>query len=201
MAVGDTYISAQELSASLNIQGVADLSEIDRAIRAASRAIDNMCHRVFWNAEVASPRRYRRPYGDLLGVADFHTTTGLVVKFDADADGVYEETVTDYLVEPSTPEPGWPYTDIILASTLTRWVYRATSRRPLVEVTAVWGWASVPAPVEQACLLIAKKLLARRQSPDAIAAVTEQGAARILSTDPDAQALLAPYVRYEPVVA
>lgn len=193
MAVGDTYISAQELSASLNIQGVADLSEIDRAIKAASRAIDEYCGRVFYNANVASTRRYRPVMSNLILTDDFHTLTGVTV--DTNDDRTFSTTLaaSDYDLEPLNLKPGRPYLGV-----MTRTAMRGY---PLVDITAIWGWPAVPPQVEQACVFIAKKLLARRQSPDAIAAVTDQMAVRVASTDPDAQALLAPLRRYVPAVA
>ena len=195
MPVGGTYISAQELSASLNIQGVADLSEIDRAIKAASRAIDKLCGRVFYNAETASPRRFRPEFTTLVSTDDFHMLAGVTVDTEHDRTFATTLAAADYDLEPLNPGPGEPYTGLRLVTPLS------SRRTPMVEVTAIWGWPVVPPQVEQACVFIAKKLLARRQSPDAIAAVTDQMAVRVASTDPDAQALLAPLRRYVPAVA
>ena len=199
MAVGDLYITEEQIRSAHNIGGVSDSAEIKRAIRAASRAIDEACHRVFYDTVTATARRFPViPGSDSVRVDDFHTLAAVSV--DRDTDRVYEEAVvaTDYLVEPVNPKPGWPYTELVLLGRPL-----PASRWPLVEVTAVWGWAEVPAQIEQAAQLIARKLLERRKSPDAIAQVgSNQGVAaiRVASTDPDAQALLAPFVRYTPVI-
>jgi hypothetical protein len=52
----------------------------------------------------------------------------------------------------------------------------------------------VPAEVHEAGLLLANRLLARRNSPDGVVGVADMGTARVASYDADISALVGPYV-------
>jgi hypothetical protein len=52
----------------------------------------------------------------------------------------------------------------------------------------------VPRGVHQAGLLLANRLLSRRNSPDGVVGVSDMGTARILSYDADISALLGPWL-------
>jgi hypothetical protein len=81
---------------------------------------------------------------------DFDVTTDVVVKTDDDDDGVFETTWTvgQWQAEPLVRWNQKPHV-VITTTTRTR-EFPFGSRRPLVQVTAKWGWGSVPVAVEQA---------------------------------------------------
>lgn len=167
MALGDVYLNVDELKNRLEIEDDDDIVRLDGAVWAASRGIEDFCQRQFNDAETASPRVFRADSGCLAVVDDFHTTDGVVVKIDADDDGVYETTLdaAAYECQPLngvvSGVPGWPY-----------WKIRAVGSRAFpryqragLQITARWGWAAVPTPVAEACRVAAEELFKIRDTP------------------------------------
>lgn len=197
----DHYIAAANGDVSIGIANRA--GELDAAINAASRAIDGFCGRSFYDTGSATARVFAADSSGRVHVGDFSTTTGLVVKHDAGGDGVYETTwaTTDYQCEPLNNvyggHTGWPYTSLRAVGTRSFPV----SREALVEVTARWGWAAVPADVRQSCLIIAHGIFDRNQSPHGVAGFSEFGALRVTPFDRQAQMLLHPYRAHAHLVA
>jgi hypothetical protein len=62
-----------------------------------------------------------------------------------------------------------------------------------IQITAVWGWPSVPTPVKSACILMAGRLLKRGDSLLGVAGFGDLGAISVRAIDPDVQRMLAPY--------
>ena len=200
--IGDTYATLDELKDRLSVEvsDTLDDSELQAALASASREIEAYCRRQFNDAGTVSARVFSPLSGSLVRVDDLHTADGLVVATDEDGDGVYETTwsSTDYQLEPLDGVvdgvPGWPYSRIRAAG------YRCfpTSRRPSVQVTARWGWSAVPAPVKEACLLIAAEAFKLKDAPFGVAGFGEFGPVRV-RMNTRAQTLLAPY-RRDPVL-
>jgi hypothetical protein len=65
----------------------------DTAIQAASRSIDEHCDDQFWMEPTAIERTFRPDDVRVLWPGSFASTTGMVVKFDLDDDGVFETTL------------------------------------------------------------------------------------------------------------
>lgn len=124
------------------------------------------------------------------------STTGLIVKIDADADGTFETTLTistDFLVAPlnaADNTPVWPYTEILAVSNYTLPVH--TSGRPGVQVTATFGWPAVPDDITQACILLSHDLFKSKDAPFGVAGVNDFGALRVTQNRTIAM-LLDPY--------
>lgn len=173
------------------------------AVNAANDAVTAWCGRVFdaTTTASASARTYHPRSYTLCVTDDFWTTTGLIVKTDAGDDGVYETTLTlntDFIVEPVNGiEDGItvPYRRI----RATSWLFSPTHVIPPVQVTAAWGWATIPDEVTQATLIKAARIFKRRTSPEGVlGGWADFGAVRITNReDPDVVALLAPYRRAE----
>ena len=62
-------------------------------------------------------------------------------------------------------------------------------------MTALWGWAAVPLPVVEACLVLASRYYKRKDTPFGVMGTTETGFVDLPKVDPDVAALLAPYRR------
>lgn len=176
-----------------------DDDELTDALASASQEIDDHCGRRFSADDVATARRIARDR-ILRGTAwidDFHTTTGLIVATDDGDDGTYSTTwaASDYELEPLDGivdgVPGWPYYRIVPVA--SRCWPRCTRRAPL-RVTAKWGWAAVPAPVHQACLIMAAETHKLRTAPFGVAGFGQYGHIRVRN-NPMAEKKLAPYVR------
>lgn len=89
-----------------------------------------------------------------------------------------------------------PYTALRAFSTVTVPWASTYQREGLVRVTALWGWTSVPDPVQRATLTLAQDIVRDPEARFGGLTVTDVG---ILgrSTNPRVMQLLAPYVRVE----
>ena len=169
---------------------------LDSALAAASRSIDDCCDRRFYADTTATPRVYRPDNRWKTCVDDFWTTDSLVIKTDTGDTGTYDLTWTsvDYQLLPYNGvvagTSGWPYTTIRTRRTL--WFPWGTG--PVVQVTAKWGWAAVPQPIREACLLLAAELFRLKDAPFGVAAYGDFGPIRVRD-NPKVCALLKPYER------
>lgn len=181
MALGDNYHTLAELKTRLGITDNTDNDALNAASASASRNIEKYCRRQFNDAGSATARLYRPTSRYVVLVDDFHTTTGLQVATDDDDDGTYETiwASTDYINEPidgvRDGVAGWPYWKITAVDTYNFYSYR----RPSVQVTARWGWASVPAPIKEASLALAEEIFKMKDSPYGIAGFGEFGFVRV----------------------
>lgn len=195
MALGDPYATASELKARFRIEDSIDDDRIDEALASVSREIEDWCERQFNKVTVASARVYHQLTNTLVSVDDFHTSTDLAVATDEDDDGVFETTwsSSEFQLEPLngivSGVPGWPYRTIRAVE--SRWFPTCVRRAP-IQVTAQWGWAAVPAPVKEACLILAAETFKLGDAPFGVAGFGEFGAVRVRQ-NPMAQAKLAPY--------
>lgn len=185
------YVELDELKAMLSIDDFVDDALLDGHIEAASRTVDDICHRTFSLAGTASARVFSPESGLLCIVDDIGSTSGLVVKIDGDLTGTFEETLTDYTTQPENAlAKGRPITRLMAYGT-----YWPQDLRPTVEVTAKWGWPAVPEPVKSATAILAGRLWKRADSLLGVAGFGDLGAVMLRAVDPDVQRMLAPYVR------
>lgn len=203
MALGDPYVTAAQLKTRLGISDSTDDTAITSACAAASRWVDNFCGREVFGfnvATAATARVYERLSPRRVLVDDISSTTSLVVKVDQGGDGVYETTWTlgtDFQLEPlnSVVAAGVsrPYTSIVTLSTQT---IPCVSGRPGIEVTALWGWPSVPSLVTEATYQLAEETFKLKDAPFGVAGVNDFGVLRIGNqTLNRVQGMLAAYVR------
>ena len=113
-------------------------------------------------------------------------------------DGTFETTwsSTDYQLEPLNSlardsKPAWRLRAV------GNYLFPVDANgRACVEVTAKWGWPAVPAPVTQATMIQAARLVGRRDSRFGIAGAADVGELRLLArVDADVAVLLAPFRR------
>jgi len=202
-AAQDTYATVAELKEHLMGAGATDTIDdlkLERVLRAASVTINDFCERRFFKDNTATARTYYPVDRRSALVDDFHTTTGLVIKTDLGDDGTYETTwvSTDYQLEPLggivRGMTGWPFWRIRAVESE---LFPLTGHRAPLEVTAKWGWAAIPDPIREACLLEAARLFHRKGSPQGVAGFGDFGVVRVSKfRDPDAERLAAPYARY-----
>jgi hypothetical protein len=201
----NAYCTLAALKAELKITDTDDDSLLYTAINAASRQIDGHCGWRFWQDSAVQARKFHPDNPGTVYLCDdetgdgISTTTGLVVKVDADGDGVFETTLTvdtDYFLEPSnaaTRDPAWPYTELHVAPTAAAY-FPCGWTRPTVQVTAKFGWPAVPDDVTKACLVQAGQLHKAKDTPFGVAGVSDMGVLRVRSElHPIAKGLLAPY--------
>ena len=195
------YCTLPALKYAVGITSDRHDNDLDRAIGAASRAIDNLTGRYFYQDTTVQTRYYQADPADLgwLPVDDISTATGLVVKTDDDVDGTFENTWTandltgsyGYRLQPlnaaSAPVAPWTALESIAG------IWPSTPRT--IEVTAKFGWANVPDPIAQAALLQVIRLWKRKDAPFGVMGSPETGVVQIARLDPDVAALVRPYRR------
>jgi hypothetical protein len=162
---------------------------LERAINAASRAVDNHTGTQFHLDDTPTARVFTTTdCGELL-VDPFGSLTGLVISSDDAGDRTYSAAwpVTDFWPMPHNG-PVW--------TRLTRDKRggRYFSTCYPTQVTARWGYPSTPVEVEEATLLKAAGLFGRKDSPYGVATYGDFAAVRITRADPDVIELLRTYV-------
>lgn len=197
MALGDSYATLAELKTRIEVDDAVDDAALTNALASASRGVDAFCGdgRQFNTDNTATAKIFYPLSADLALVDDFHTTTGLVVKSDDNEDGTFETTwaSTDYQLEPLNKTrhgETWAYWKIRAVGSRS---FRC-ARRATLEVTAQWGWAAVPAPVKEACLVVAEETFKLKDAPFGVAGYGEFGAVRVRN-NPLAAKMLMPYRR------
>lgn len=184
------YVTSAELKAELRISDTNDDTQVARWVTAASRAVDNWCHRQFGQVAAPEARVYRTTAWDrhisayVLHVDDFYTTTGLVVT-DPNSAAV---AAADYELLPDNALlKGKVYEQILVQSA------------GKFTITAAWGWSAVPTSIKVATLLQATRFAARRDSPYGVAGSPAEGSEmRLLAkVDPDVEVAIGKKYRRE----
>jgi len=203
MAITNGYATRNQIKAALRI-GTADNIDddlIDNCAGAASRLIDGYCNRKFWSVGSATSRVYTAEDDYYCSIDDI-AGTALILKTSSLADGVFDVTwtVTDYQLEPLNGNLDgltWSYDKIrAVGDYLFPNVNANYGSQALVQVTAIFGWPSVPEPVTQATIIQASRLFKRYDSPLGVAGFGDMGAIRVSrALDPDVAQLVEPYRR------
>ena len=203
MAITNGYATRNQIKAALRI-GTADNSDddlIDNCAGAASRLIDGYCNRKFWSVGSATSRVYTAEDDYYCSIDDI-AGTALTLKTSSLADGVFDVTwtVTDYQLEPLNGNLDgltWSYDKIrAVGDYLFPNINANYGTQALVQVTAIFGWPSVPEPVTQATIIQASRLFKRYDSPLGVAGFGDMGAIRVSrALDPDVAQLVEPYRR------
>jgi len=203
MAITNGYATRNQIKAALRI-GTADNIDddlIDNCAGAASRLIDGYCNRKFWSVGSATSRVYTAEDDYYCSIDDI-AGTALTLKTSSLADGVFDVTwtVTDYQLEPLNGNLDgltWSYDKIrAVGDYLFPNINANYGTQALVQVTAIFGWPSVPEPVTQATIIQASRLFKRYDSPLGVAGFGDMGAIRVSrALDPDVAQLVEPYRR------
>jgi hypothetical protein len=194
-AIGDPYVTLAQLKDHLGIDST-DSSKDDLltiALNSACEEINNHCGRQFNRDEAASARKYPAVGERLILVDDFYTETDFQIRVGEIAGSFGSAWSADwYELEPINGVvngiPGWPF-NRISAVHYAPPIYS----RFRAEVTARWGWAAVPAPVKEACLLLAAMNWKLQDAPLGVAGFKDFGVTKV-KDNPVAVAKLCPYV-------
>lgn len=203
MTITNGYATRNQVKAALRI-GTADTLDddlIDNCVGAASRLIDGYCNRRFWQSGTAEARVYQAEDSFYCSIDDV-AGTALTLKTSSQADGTFDVTwkVSDYQLEPLNGNLDgltWSYDKIrAVGDYLFPTVNANYGDQALVQVTAVFGWPSVPEPVTQATIIQASRIFKRYDSPLGVAGFGDLGAIRVSRfLDPDMAQLVEPYRR------
>jgi hypothetical protein len=203
MTITNGYATRNQVKAALRI-GTADTLDddlIDNCVGAASRLIDGYCNRRFWQTGTAEARVYQAEDSFYCSIDDI-AGTALTLKTSSQTDGTFDVTwkVSDYQLEPLNGNLDgltWSYDKIrAVGDYLFPTVNANYGEQALVQVTAIFGWPSVPEPVTQATIIQASRIFKRYDSPLGVAGFGDLGAIRVSRfLDPDMAQLVEPYRR------
>jgi hypothetical protein len=198
MAITDGYCTLAMLKSALRIADSIDDSLLELAIESASREIDGYCERKF--TSVSGTRVFNPTNPFLLVTDDIVSVTTLKTSND----GVSWDTtwaVTDFQLEPLNGISGGltsPYTHARAVGNylFPTWAVGSTAANEAsVQIIGVFGWASIPVAIQQACVILAMRIFKRLDAPLGIAGFGDMGQMRVGRFDPDVEALVAPFRR------
>jgi hypothetical protein len=203
MSITNGYTTRNQIKAALRI-GTADTLDdelIDNCAGAASRLIDGYCNRQFWSLGTPTTRVYTAENDFYCNIDDI-AGTAITLRTSGATDGNFDVTwsPSDWQLEPLNGRLDgleWAYDKIrAVGDYLFPTVNANYGEQALVQVTAVFGWPSVPEPVTQATIIQASRIFKRYDSPLGVAGFGDLGAIRVSRfLDPDMAQLVEPYRR------
>ena len=203
MAVVNGYATLAELKTYIGLSGSGQDTNLENAINGASRQIDAITGRFFY--QTSSDIKYFTPDNALfLIVPDISTPSGLIVQLDDNDDGTHEKTITvdtDFYLKPLDAgnqidgEEFSPITELAILDTRSSERFDPTIVKH-VKVTAQWGFSAVPKSIKQACLIQALRLFKRKDAPFNILGNEQTGQIELFNKfDPDARELIKGYIK------
>jgi hypothetical protein len=191
------YASVAELKGLLRIPDTEDDAELALALSAASRVIDRATSRQFGQVDTAEARTFELSWSRQRGrwkarIDDLMTDDDLEVV----AGGA---TLATSAYQFRRHRHGHPWVQLLVDRVTSPTAGYGPST---VEVTALWGWAEVPAAIKQATLIQASRIFKRRDSPFGVAGSPQVGSElRLLAkVDADVEVLVKPYRRDHPLI-
>ncbi|MCX4912809.1 head-tail connector protein [Streptomyces sp. NBC_00687] len=199
MPLGDSYATLPQLKAYMRGSIEDDVTMYDSvltdALASVSREIETHCNRQFNSADSASARSYGADeiftlrdgatVRHWLAVDDFYDAASLVVQsagvtWSPSAFSLYPRNGV------VSGQTGWPFYEICASG--------LTFDPADTSITAKWGWTAAPAPVKQACLILAAETFQLKDAPFGVAGMDQFGVIRVRDNRM-AASKLAPYVR------
>jgi hypothetical protein len=201
MAIVNGYATLTQIKAYMSISDTTDNDLLEDLVESASRSIDRIANRRFYLDATASARLYRAYSNIFVFVDDIGTTSNLVVAMDENGNGTYSKTLTlntDYILDPLTSQSlNRPFTQLTMVSNTESWPIfpgiTSNGLRPGVQVTARWGWPSVPDDINMACLILTADLYKRKDAPGGILGLGDLGVVRMSPIGRDVTAMVRAY--------
>lgn len=203
MAITNGYCSLADVKAAARITDSIDDTLLELSIESASREIDSYTERVFYQtgSEGTPVVRVYVPQ-DLYVVETDDIISVTTLKTDSNGDGTFDTTfnASDFQLEPLNGLAGGietPFTRIRAVGTYLWPTYEprnVDANQASVQVTGVFGFATVPTAVRQACILSALRQYKRYESPTGVLGFSDIGAVRVgTKLDPDVERMIQPY--------
>jgi len=191
MAITNGYATLAEVKSALRLTDNTDDALIEQAIEGASRRIDGYCNRWFYKTSATAVKVYPATLYQV-GTDDI-ADASITLKIDSASDGTFATTWTQnqqYQIEPlNAVITGNPYRRIVA---INGYQFPIAIDKPLVQVTAQWGWASVPSDIKQACILLSIRGFARLNAALGVVGFADM-AVQVRAVDPDVRDLLHTY--------
>lgn len=184
------YVTLADFKDTVQIPDAATDDDVSVALDAASRAVEQVTQRRFWQDAAAVQRSFTATTSRLVFIDDIARIDEVAV------DGT---VIGEYIAQPlNAAADGEPW----------RWLespgYRFAGGAGKVKVTGLFGWPEIPPQVPQIVTIVASRLLKRsREAPWGVVTTggIEGNAIRITREDPDLQFLIGALKRHHPVVA
>jgi hypothetical protein len=195
MPITNGYATLAQVKAALRITDNVDDALLEMAIESGSRAIDGYTNRNFYSSGTAS-RIFTPMDSYVTEIDDLISLTTLETK--SDDDGTFDTTWTgsDYQLEPLNGRVDGLATAYTHIRAVGDYLFSQWESEATVKVTGVWGWASTPIAVTQACVIQASRIYKRLDSPLGVAGISDIGIMRVSNRlDPDVAQLVDPYRR------
>ena len=201
MAITNGYATLNEIKAYLSISDTTDDTLLEKLVESSSRSIDKIANRRFY-ADTAATVRLYRAYSDIFVYTDdISSTDGLIVKVDEGGNGTYTKTLTlntQFILDPLTASAlGRPFTQLTMVSNTESWpIFPGLTQnglRPGVQVTAKFGWPSVPSDVNVACLILTADLYKRKDAPGGVLGLGDLGVIRMSPVGRDVSQMIRAY--------
>ncbi len=201
MAITNGYATLAQIKNYLSISDSTDNDLLEDLIESASRSIDRIANRRFYADSTASARLYRAYSDVFVYVDDISTTTGLIVAVDENGNGTYSKTLTlntDFIMDPLTASAlGRPFTQLTMVSNTESWpIFPGLTQnglRPGVQVTAKWGWPSVPDDITVATLTLTADQYKRKDAPGGVLGLGDLGVIRMSPVGRDVAQIVRAY--------
>lgn len=180
-----------------------DDADMTRALSAASRRIDHLCSRSFYQvpeartfaAHDAYKVKLGPPFNDLVSVTEIATDDGTGQFATVWAATDYQLLTKDGSPNANAGPEARPFEQVVAVGDHTFPTPGRRGRRDLVRITGTWGWPTIPASVVEACLILAAEGVKLRDMPFGVAGFGEFGAVRVRD-NPKALQDLADYIPF-----
>ena len=202
MAITNGYATLAEVKAAARIPSSDTIDDalLELSIESASRDLDAYTERVFYSTGATAVTRVYIPQDIYLVETDDIISVN-TLKSDSTGNGTFDITwdTTDFQLEPLNGRAGGidtPFTRIRAIGEYLWPVYEprnVNSNQASVQVTGVFGFASIPIAVKQATILASLRAYKRYESPTGVLGFSDMGVVRIGRLDPDVQRLVDPY--------
>lgn len=188
------YTTLNKLKAALRIPAADTVDDtlLEDAINSASRLIDGYANRSFYNGGTAT-RLYAPQDSFVTQFDDLQSLTTLETSSDGDGfDTTW--TAADYQLEPLNGIVDGLTTPYTRVRAIGDFTFLTLGEEATVRITGVWGYASVPDPIAQACVIQSERIFKRLDSPLGVAGFGDMGVVRVTSRlDSDVAQLVEPY--------
>jgi hypothetical protein len=200
LAIVNGYATLSDVKAAARITDAIDDSLLETAIESSSRDIDAYTERVFYSTGATAVARVYIPQDIyLLETDDIISVTS--IKSDTTGEGGFNETwsASDYQLEPLNGIAGGiatPFTRIRAIGSKLWPIYEPrdiNAGQASVEITGVFGFASIPSAIKQATILASLRAYKRYESPTGVLGFSDIGVVRVGRLDPDVERLVSPY--------
>jgi hypothetical protein len=200
LAIVNGYATLSDVKAAARITDTIDDGLLETAIESSSRDIDAYTERVFYSTGATAVARVYIPQDIyLLETDDIISVTS--IKSDTTGEGGFNETwsATDYQLEPLNGIAGGiatPFTRVRAIGSKLWPIYEPrdiNAGQASVEITGVFGFASIPSAIKQATILASLRAYKRYESPTGVLGFSDIGVVRVGRLDPDVERLVSPY--------